>query len=122
MNRNRRRKILELAVMKMAKAIAEDRVKYQAGDLERLLKLEEFLTQLDGQFVPAITAGPEEIAEFLNRISTATLVKACAIFRRQWQTLYPDLPAPAAFQDADPDAEECSPLAILEAARGVRGA
>ena len=121
MNHHRRRKILELAVMKMAKAIAEDRVKYQAGDLERLLKLEDVLAQLEGQFVPASTAGPEEIVEFLNRIGTHTLLEVRALFQRQWQKMYPELTGPGALGDADPDPEECTPIAVLDAAKGVRG-
>ncbi len=119
--RSKRRKILELAVMKLAKAIAEDRVKYQPGDLERLLKLEEFLSRLEGQYAPDVNADPEEIAEYLNRFPADTLYQVWTVFQRLWRESYPDEPYPDTLEDGDPSPENCTPKVALEAAMGVRG-
>ncbi len=42
-DQERYHKIVRMAVTKLAKAIAEDRVKLQAADLDRLIRLEDYL-------------------------------------------------------------------------------
>ncbi len=42
-NASRKRKMVELALMKVIKAINSDKVKIQVGDLDRLLRLQAFL-------------------------------------------------------------------------------
>ncbi|MBI5866939.1 MAG: hypothetical protein HZB43_01385 [candidate division Zixibacteria bacterium] len=44
-DQERYHKIVRMAVTKLAKAIAEDRVKLQAADLDRLIRLEDYLSQ-----------------------------------------------------------------------------
>ncbi len=43
-DQERHHKIVRMAVNKLAKAIAEDRVKLQAADLDRLIRLEDYLS------------------------------------------------------------------------------
>lgn len=45
---DRNRKIVTMALMKLAKGIAEGKVKMQMGDLDRLIRLQGYLDSVDG--------------------------------------------------------------------------
>lgn len=54
-DQERYRKIVRMAVTKLAKAIAEDRVKLQAADLDRLIRLEDYLNHTrDGGLINGV--------------------------------------------------------------------
>jgi hypothetical protein len=88
--RSKRRKILDLAIMKLAKAVAEDQVRYTAGDLEKLLRLEQQLADLEQTRELTLSASPEAIAAYLNQVTSATLKEVRRIFWRMLLDLYPD--------------------------------
>jgi hypothetical protein len=70
-DQERYHKIVRMAVTKLAKAIAEDRVKLQAADLDRLIRLEDYLshTREGGAFgaVPTV----EGLLNALERLCSA---------------------------------------------------
>ena len=45
---DRNRKIVQMALMRLAKAIADGKVKMQMGDLDRLIRLQQYLDSVDG--------------------------------------------------------------------------
>lgn len=62
--RGRRRKIVHMALLKLAKGIADGGVRMQLGDLERLIRLQDYL---DGRpRNPERMSDPEEIAAFIR--------------------------------------------------------
>jgi hypothetical protein len=83
---SRNRKIVQLALVRLAKAIANGQVKMQLGDLDRLIRLQAFL---DGQEDLRLEdRTPEQIAAFidtlLSSLSTAELNDVLtALDRRQ---------------------------------------
>ena len=63
--RGRRRKIVHMALMKLAKGIADGSVRMQLGDLEHLIRLQDYL---DGNpLKPEQMRDPKEIAAFLGQ-------------------------------------------------------
>jgi hypothetical protein len=61
-------KITRVALMKVAKAIAEGRVRIQMGDLDRLVKLEERLTGTHG-------ISPKELAQYIDMIQEVKRIR-----------------------------------------------
>ena len=58
--RGRNRKIVELALRRLAKAVVDGTVRMQLSDIERLIRLQ---AELDNPHVPGVSGGtPEEIA------------------------------------------------------------
>jgi transposase len=58
----RNKKIVQMAMVKLAKAIADGRIKMQLGDLDRLIKLQSFLDGYqEGQTWDSLT--PEALAQ-----------------------------------------------------------
>jgi predicted transcriptional regulator len=76
-DRSKQQKIVQMALIKLAKAIAEGQVKMQLGDLDRLIRLKAYLEGYDESRDMGKT--PEEIAEFLNMLDYQTYEKVCAI-------------------------------------------
>ena len=71
---NRNRKIVQMALLKLAKAIAEGKVKMQLGDLDRLMRLEAFLGGTPGQ--PTVPSGPltaEQLADMIEEYHLAPI-------------------------------------------------
>lgn len=64
--RGRNRKIVHLALMRLAKGIADGKVRMQLGDLDRLIRLQSFLD--DPPPKPGELKSPEDIAEFMMSI------------------------------------------------------
>ncbi|MBI5866938.1 MAG: hypothetical protein HZB43_01380 [candidate division Zixibacteria bacterium] len=64
-NATRKRKMVELALMKVIKAINSDKVKIQVGDLDRLLRLSAFLDG-DGVVVTGETLRQRPMQEVLD--------------------------------------------------------
>jgi Asp-tRNA(Asn)/Glu-tRNA(Gln) amidotransferase C subunit len=121
-NKTKRRKILELALAKLARAIAEDKVKYQASDLERIYRLLEELERVDGSAAPPLE-DPQAIVEYLRSILTTYLEEAYCIIREDVRRDYPkaadDLipePSDVIWRDS-----KCSTLGVLGAALIERG-
>lgn len=74
-DRRRRRKLIDLALFKIAKAIAEDKVRYQASDLERIIGLMEKLDAAPMWTNGAPRNDPHEIVEYLRSLLTCNLEK-----------------------------------------------
>jgi hypothetical protein len=70
-DQDRYRKVVRMAVMKLARAIAEDRVKLQSADLDRLIRLDAFLNGPPTAAGITTTSSPEEILDFFERLTTA---------------------------------------------------
>ena len=69
-DQERYHKIVRMAVTKLSKAIAEDRVKLQAADLERLIRLEDYLSRpRDGGWGGTITV--EKLLAAFEQLCTA---------------------------------------------------
>ena len=79
--RVKQHKIVQLAMMRLAKAIAEGKVRMQLGDLDRLIRLSAFLEGYDES--KGFGKTPEEIADFLNMIPTQTFEKVVEIINRR---------------------------------------
>jgi hypothetical protein len=121
--KGKRRKIIELAVMKLAKAIAEDRVKYQAGDLERLLRLEMLLDEWESGRNVDHTSTPEEVFGFLNSLGAQTICRARQLAWDELLRMFPEyvkagLPATP---PPVPDRIMGQPWLALDAALILRG-
>jgi hypothetical protein len=70
-DQERYRKIVRMAVTKLAKAIAEDRVKLQAADLDRLIRLEDYLSHAQGGGAFGAVATVEELLSAFERLCAA---------------------------------------------------
>ncbi len=64
-NATRKRKMVELALMKVIKAISADKVRIQVGDLDRLLRLQAFLDG-DGVVISVEALRQRPLAEVLD--------------------------------------------------------
>jgi len=121
-DRGRRRKLIDLALMKIAKAIAEDKVRYQAADLERILHLLEYWEHSSPESGIKPNATPEEIVAYLRSLMTSTLNQAYQILRAELAQQFPEYTARRLpLESLDPGESNRSPLAVLEAAMGERG-
>ena len=72
---DRNRKIVQMALMRLAKAISEGKIKMQMGDLDRLIRLQAFLDGVDGGDVSE-QSKPELAAKYhqtLEKMTTAEL-------------------------------------------------
>ena len=69
----RYRKVVRMAIMKLAKAISEDRVKLQGADLDRLIRLDAFLTTPAEGNELSIMSSAAEIAAFIEDLPTYIL-------------------------------------------------
>jgi hypothetical protein len=70
-DQERYHKIVRMAVTTLAKAIAEDRVKLQAADLDRLIRLEDYLSQARGGGAFGAVPTVEELLNALERLCSA---------------------------------------------------
>ena len=120
-DRARRRKLIDLALAKLFRAIAEDRVKYQISDLERIVRLVEEWDASGKWSGKPPRFDPHEIVEYLTSLCAADLIAAYRIMRAQLVEVYPDypgyterrLPAPA---EAVRGESNCATLGVLDAA------
>jgi len=64
--RGRNRKIVQLALMKLARGIADGKVRMQMGDLDRLIRLQSFLDT--SPLKPEDLRRPEDIVEYILRV------------------------------------------------------
>lgn len=122
-DRRRRRKLIDLALFKIAKAIAEDKVRYQASDLERIIGLMEKLDAAPMWTNGAPRNDPHEIVEYLRSLLTCNLEKAYHIIKDQLDRDFPGfserrLPA---VSETSFRGSKCSTLEVLEVARAERG-
>ena len=70
-DQERYHKIVRMAVTKLAKAIAEDRVKLQAADLDRLIRLEDYLSHIQGGGAFGAVPTVEELLSAFARLCSA---------------------------------------------------
>ena len=70
-DQERYHKIVRMAVTKLAKAIAEDRVKLQAADLDRLIRLEDYLSHTQGGGAFGAMPTVEELLNAFSRLCSA---------------------------------------------------
>ena len=70
-DQERYHKIVRMAVTKLAKAIAEDRVKLQAADLDRLIRLEDYLSHTQGGGAFGAVPTVEELLNAFERLCSA---------------------------------------------------
>jgi hypothetical protein len=109
--------------MKIAKAIAEDKVRYQASDLERILHLLEYWERSESEAGIKPEATPQELVEYLRSVPTDTLADVYNILRSQ---LAEEFPAFAAAQfpveSLDGTGEStCTTFAAICTTLGERG-
>ena len=121
--RGRHRKVIEMALVKIARAIAEDRVRFQASDLERIVRLLEKWDGTDRWADGPPWDDPQLIVEYLQMITSQLLQAAYTLLRNRLAREFPEyaelrLPLPA-----DPSAwdSKCSTLALLDASLAERG-
>ena len=70
-DQERYHKIVRMAVTKLAKAIAEDRVKLQAADLDRLIRLEDYLSHTQGGGAFGAVPTVEDLLHAFARLCSA---------------------------------------------------
>ncbi len=122
-DRARRRKLIDLALAKLFRAIAEDRVKYQISDLERIVRLLEEWDASDGWSGNPPRFDATEIVRYLLSLCGADLVAAYRILREQLKAEYPEfteerLPWAA---EAIGGESRCTTLGVIDAALATRG-
>ena len=88
-DRQRRRKLIDLALFKIAKAIAEDKVKYQASDLERIMRLMEEWDAATNWTDGGPKNDPHEIVEYLRSLLTSNLEEAFTIIKDKLDEEFP---------------------------------
>ena len=70
-DQERYHKIVRMAVTKLAKAIAEDRVRLQAADLDRLIRLEDYLSHTQGGGAFGAVPTVEDLLHAFARLCSA---------------------------------------------------
>jgi len=72
---SRNKKIVTMALMKVAKAVADGKVRIQMADLDRLIRLEQLLSETgdDGRHKPGTFRSAKDVQEYLDTLSTADL-------------------------------------------------
>jgi hypothetical protein len=122
-DRGRRRRLIDLALMKIAKAIAEDKVRYQAADLERILHLLEYWEHSSPESGITPHATPEEIITYLRSLPTFVLADVYRLMRAQLAQEFPEYTA-AQFPAESLDGTEgstCTTYAAICTSLGERG-
>ena len=79
----RYQKVVRMAVMKLAKAIAEDKIKLQGADLDRLIRLDAFLAPTVASGALPATANAAQIVAFLDGLTTHVLNEMMALMARR---------------------------------------
>ena len=120
-DRARRRKLIDLALAKLFRAIAEDRVKYQISDLERIVRLLEEWDAFEAGRPPRFDA--QEIVKYLLSLCGSDLVAAYRILREQLKAEYPEFTEERLPWAAEAIAGEsrCTTLGGIDAALATRG-
>jgi hypothetical protein len=109
--------------MKIAKAIAEDKVRYQAADLERILHLLEYWEHSSPESGIKPNATPEEIITCLRSLPTFVLADVYRLMRAQLAQEFPEYTA-AQFPAESLDGTEgstCTTYAAICTSLGERG-
>ena len=115
---SRNRKLVTLALNRLAKAILNGQVKYQLADVDRLIRLQAFLdgrTDSSGQY-----RTPEEFVDhfraYFQSLTTAEMDQAIAYCERcEGTSLAPTPPAGGALPSPVPEADPAPPEADVPA-------
>ena len=72
---SRNKRIVTMALMKVAKAVADGKVRIQMADLDRLIRLEQLLSETgdDGRHKPGTFRSVKDVEDYLDTLSTAEL-------------------------------------------------
>jgi len=89
----KRRRMVELALAKIIKAIAENRVRFQASDLERILRLLESYERWAQENPRPGHCSPEVLVEFLRAFTAKTLSDARQIILAEMAQEFPEYTA-----------------------------